>query len=233
MLRDFATAITTILRCSALGEEPGTDWTVLTSPIEPFLSCECETWVYPSAFHLESLRHHCELILADVAVCREAASVASRSVDITDLLWEAFNETRLDDLRLHASVFCLYGQLIRDRLLNDTESRAIWRAARPCRSNEFHRDSYSAYGEALCSAVEKHSSLPNKDVENAIVDMLNLERETTQAHEQIVAFGQTGACEDLGDTIRAFSNAHQAVLTLYSTLLLADVSARVLLFSLA
>ena len=87
MLRDFATAITTILRCSALGEEPGTDWTVLTSPIEPFLSCECETWVYPSAFHLESLRHHCELILADVAVCREEENVESLYVTITIRLW--------------------------------------------------------------------------------------------------------------------------------------------------
>ena len=144
------------------------EWTVPTHPLEPFRNCPQDVWMRAGAFHLESLRHMLGCLFEDVQTYKQAVAAGrAAGVELVDLLWEAFNDSILDDLRLHAITFSLYGELIRDHILDDVNyvDRAAVRAMRPPSAADYARSSaeQETYPE-LPALLGEHARFVKEDI---------------------------------------------------------------------
>jgi hypothetical protein len=205
---------------------------VQTSVIEPFDSCTPDVWICAAAFHLESLRYHSELTVSDVMKYQNAVATGEASpAELVNLLWEAFNDSRLDDLRFHAAVFCLYCELIRDAVLSEM---SVWSGPmahlEPRASRNSVDPSLAAGVEELSCLLSLSTSLRGEGLATTVRDLHDLEESLRVTLAAVTALADESASA-YGDVLQRFADAHEAGLHLNLCLLRADVSVRHLLFS--
>ncbi len=230
--RDYIRALSVLLSSAEPKSECDVEETVLTFTVEPFSSCASGVWICATAFHLESLRYHSELMISDVKKYQNAvATNGATPAELVDLLWDAFNDSRVDDLRLHAAVLCLYCNLIRDEVLTEmgiwSEVTARLQPGGPYTSAE---PSLATEGEELRNLLERGTSLRG---EGLAATASSLER-TDEAIRAMLATATALAEQSerpYAEILQRFADAHEAALQLNSCLLRADVLARRLLFS--
>ena len=91
------------------------DEDILLDPVEPLQKVPPHLWIRATALHLEDLRHGCKRI---VSKFEKVAARDSSQEEVSDALWGIFEVTTIGDVRFHSFYFSLYGELIREMLIN-------------------------------------------------------------------------------------------------------------------
>ena len=201
---------------------------IFINPVEPLQMEPPHLWIRAAALHLDSLRFKC---MDTVSNFETVAAIDSSQEEISEALWNTFEQTPMWDFRFHAFYFSIYGELIRYLLINadDIYTSFPIDSLRP-QADEVHGVSTIDFDQ-ISQRLSQFSSLSTKDLMVVCNDIRQLYTAAKMASAALELF-ESSSQENASVRSLRFANVQSTVLTLAHALLRADVSGMCLLSSL-
>lgn len=222
----FEHAFRRLLAVAGIDVGPADERSVTVDPVEPLFGTSPESWIRPAALHFSSVHWQCSDMVVNLAALCEALSDSTADRErISDLLYDALYDMITDDIRLHAFHCQLYGEVMRDLLLN-SDGLPADADLRPNLSDAAVAPVLPP--ETLAQRLSAYSSLPPQELAETARVLMELDvvaKRTVSVLDEMI--WDTGG----DDSVLAarFANAQLASLRLASLMLSVDVVAKRLL----